>query len=177
MPLASRAVPDLEQPDAQAKAVERRKLRPFRIAVYAVYLVFTLTFVGLVARSIWLDLYGKGPVKGLRVEHPSPEACVEELERLFGKLASRSAFPTTPNELRDWDEFSREFEDRLDEFESKCIDDPTTRANVAVHDAIKQTAGQLERWRQHLSRCGEEGEDERSELVRSIAALRVAARQ
>lgn len=175
MPLASRAVADLEQDKAQARDEERRRLRPFRVSVYAVYLAFTLTFVALVGRSIWLDLYGKGPVKGLRVEHPTPEACVEELERLFGKLASRSAFPTTANELRDWDEFSREFEDRLDEFESKCVDDPASKADVAVHDAIQETAAQLERWRQHLSRCGEEGEEERRELVRSIASLREAA--
>ena len=184
MPLASRAVSDTgnETPSADGESsrrreTERRALRPFRIAVYALYLAFAVTFIALVARSVWLDLYGDGPVRGLRTEHPSVEACVDELERLFGKLASRSAFPTTPTELRDWDEFSRDFEDRLDLLQSKCVTDEASPAEAPVRAAIKETADHLESWRQHLSRCGEEGEEERAVLVNSIADLRRAAKR
>ena len=163
--------------ESTRRETERRALRPFRVIVYALYLAFALTFISLVARSVWLDLYGSGPVRGLRTEHPSIEACVDELERLFGKLAARSAFPTTPTELRDWDEFSREFEDRLGILQSKCVTEPDTPEEAPLRAAIKESAEHLESWRQHLSRCGEEGEEERTVLVKSLADIRRAAKR
>lgn len=163
--------------DESQSAAERRKLRPFRVLMYSLYLVFVGVFVALVVRSVWLDLYGKGPVPGLRVEHAELEHCLDELERLYGKLAGRLAFPTSVTERRDWDTFTREFEDRLDEFQQKCVNDAATPDEVPVRMAISHTASQLENWRQHLSRCGEEGESERVALAKSIADLREVARR
>lgn len=159
------------------KEVERRKFRPFRVTLYALFLVFTAVFVSLIARSIYLDLFSKGPTTQMRVEHPTVQNCVDELERLFKKLSTRSAFPASAGEAGDWERFSREFEDALDEFQSKCVNDPASESEVDVRIAISQTAGQLENLRQHLSRCGEEGEKERAALVKSIAALREAVAQ
>lgn len=171
-------MPDLkDERDDSQKATERRKLRPFRLLMYSLYLAFVGVFVALLIRSVWLDLYGKGPVPGLRVEHPELEHCLDELERLYGKLAGRLAFPTSVTERRDWDTFTREFEDRLDEFQRKCVNDPVSPEEIPVRLAISHTASQLENWRQHLSRCGEEGESERVALVRSIAELREVSRR
>lgn len=158
-------------------AAERRKLRPFRVTLYTLYLVFTAIFVILVSRSVWMDLYGKNPDTRLRAENPEVESCVDELERLFKKLSTRSAFPASTSEHDDWERFSREFEDRLDEFQRKCVREPASAEEIPVRVAISQTAIQLENWRQHLSRCGEEGENERAALVRAIAELREAAQR
>lgn len=178
---------DLEKPTAEQNQAtenerahlqaERRKLRPFRVFFYTLYLIFTAVFVTLIARSIWVDLFAKDPVTQLRVEHPEVESCVDELERLFKKLSTRSAFPAATSEPGDWERFSREFEDRLDEFQRKCVNEPASESEIVVRSAIARTANQLENWRQHLSRCGEEGEKERAALVRSIADLREAAKR
>jgi len=151
--------------------------------MYAIFLVFTLAFIGLVARSVWLDLYGKETSKGLQAEHPTVQACLDELDRLSAKLESRLSMPMTPRAPRDaerfrndWDSFTREFEDRLHVIESRCIDGvPADNANVRA--AMAASAERLDSLRTHLARCGEEGEQEREAARDALASLREAVSQ
>lgn len=158
----------------RSRAVAGRppEYRPYRVALYAIFLAFTLTFIGLVIRSVWMDLFLRDPVTGLVGASPSPTACIAELETLYRKLDSRLNLPITPAAERDWDTFSREFEDRLNQIEARCVNQSyetqRTDVTVAIHDAAEK----LDALRLHLSRCGEEGERERLVVVQALEALR-----
>lgn len=152
---------------------EHRALRPYRVFVYVLGFSFTVLFIVLIGRSVWLDLYGRGPTKGLRAEAPSINACVDELEALFTKLNARAAMQPGVTSEKDWDTFTREFEDRLGLVQSRCVDE-SVGGDEGVRTALRDAADKLDSWRQHMSRCGEDGESERKVLADAIARLRAA---
>jgi uncharacterized coiled-coil protein SlyX len=153
-----------------------REFRPYRIAMYALFLVFTGTFIALVTRSVWVDLYGRGPVAGLAGSRPNATSCVDELEALFRKLDARSGLPLNTRAEKDWATFTREFEDRLEALQSRCVEGGQIDATPEVRTAIAESAQHLEAMRLHLSRCGEKGDEVRSVLTGSIAELRTAVK-
>jgi len=139
--------------------------------MYVIFLAFTAAFIGLVARSVWRDVYGRSTDAGVVVT-ASPKACVDELETLFHRLESRSAVKMAAREAPAWDRFNREFEDRLHTLERECA----TRDGWSpeVSDAITSIADQLETLRTHYSRCGQEGEEARTAIVGKLDAARKA---
>lgn len=152
-----------------------REFRPYRVTMYAIFAVFTFLFIGLVFRSVWTDLYDRKPARGDAMKHPSLTVCADELESLFRHLSVRTGMSTelTPEAERDWNTFSRNFEDRLTTLRSRCVDAPGNEdARLAIRDAVDR----LDSLRQHLSRCGEEGENERKLVVQSIDRLRETRR-
>lgn len=157
------------------QASDHKQLRPYRAAMYALFLAFILTFIGLVVRSVALDIYGRGSTGGLQTEHPTTTACVDELESLFRQLRARASLPMTPGETHDWAEFTRQFEDRLVRMKSRCVDAAPAGPDT-VRTAVADTAEKLDTLRVHLARCGEEGEHERKIVAEAIANLRQTLR-
>lgn len=152
---------------------EKARLRPFRVTVYALYFVFTLGFIGLVIRSVAREVYAIPEVPVTATNRPTAAACVKELDGLFGELTVRANVALTPGRRPTWDDFQRHFEHRLEELSTRCTDS-SIAASDDVRSAIKTAASQLDRLRLHMARCGEEGETEREEMARALAALRVA---
>lgn len=146
--------------------------RPYRVAMYAMFLAFTLVFIWLVIWSVWSDLYLNDPVKGVRAERPTVAVCVDELEVLFRKLAARSSAAVAPNGEKDWNDFTAEFENRFAAFEARCVDGPVDGASAEEQRRIADAAVRLDALRLHLSRCGEEGDRERAGVIAAIALLR-----
>jgi hypothetical protein len=151
--------------------------RPFRVATYIVYFAFTLTFIGLVIRSVWKDLYGRPPGAAVQSSQPAVLACADDLESLDRELESRLAQPLAPHAARNWERyesewngFTRKFEDRLRTVQNRCIDRPPIGA--AVRDAMESSVDRLDNLRQHLARCGLEGERERQSVQEALTELR-----
>lgn len=150
-----------------------REFRPYRVTLYVLAGVFTFLFIFLVARSVWIDLYGRAPIRPAATEHPTVSECARELLVLYRTLTRRSELATalTPEAERTWEEFSRRFEDQLEELRSRCSD---AQGDTETRAAILDVVDKLDTLRQHLSRCGEEGERERAVVAQAIERLRQA---
>lgn len=154
-----------------------REFRPYRVAMYTIFVAFVLLFVGLLIRSIWIDLYARDPVRG--VAEPSITACADEIESLFAQITSRSV----PEELMSprhdrWDEFARRFEDRIQLLQDRCGDiDARTDADEEAREVILETTSRLESLRMHLARCGRDGEEQLVAVAESLQTLRELRRR
>ncbi len=156
--------------------------RPYRVAIYIAYFVFTLGFIGLVTRSVWNDLYGQ-PARGAEPGRPTIAACADDLETLNRDLQTRLSAPLAPHTARasddyaaEWDAFTWSFEDRLRRVQARCIDNPPQGAETGpVRDAMAKCVDQLDALRQQLARCGLDGESDRKQVAAAIAELRLAA--
>jgi 1,2-phenylacetyl-CoA epoxidase catalytic subunit len=155
------------------------ELRPFRVVTYVTYLVFTFVFVGLITRSVWLDLYGDH--SSIQVAaRLTPAGCRAEIERLHDGLEARLNTPLTPRtehdrerSKQDWDSFARDFEDRIRRVQQQCItSDSSDPSATAASSAISETVEHLDSLRQHLARCGAEAESEREAVALALQKLR-----
>jgi hypothetical protein len=156
-------------------------LRPYRVAAYVTYFAFTLTFIGAVAVSVGTDLYGHPHVGGEASRDTSAAGCTNELEGLKGDLDQRFAIPMGPHAPRnwdgyeaDWDRFTRGFEDRLRQVENRCVTPAAGRAPSEPVAAMTLAVDRMELLRQHLARCGMEGEREREQLAEALSELQTA---
>jgi hypothetical protein len=152
------------------------------VATYITYLVFTLGFIGLVTRSVWLELYGPGPVGHVEGSRPTVAACADDVESLNRELETRLTTPLAPRSAKsaehyqtEWYEFTRTFEDRMRRVQARCIDQPPQGDTGSVREAMEACMDRLDTLRQHLSRCGLEGVHDRKSVADAIAELRVAA--
>ena len=168
------------------------EFRVYRGVLYGVFLAFTLAFITLVGRSVWLDLYGKPTVHGLQAERPTVAACAEELDALNRELDARLNMTMAPSAARDrdravaerdwdrqeadWNGFTRGFEDRLQRVRARCVDQelPDGSARTA-HDLMATAVDELDDLRQHLARCGLEGERERESVLSALSQLQSVA--
>ncbi len=159
------------------------RLRPFRIAVWAVYLTVVAVAVGLTIRSVVKNLRGphRAPAVGALPTRATLRVCVTELEALHKEQNERAW--RLGSEVGDgdavgrWRTWAREWEQRVDDLADRCrldVDGPESdeyggrrelaaarNAVLAVHRAY---AAQVNRFAQ-----------EEAELARAAAsALREA---
>jgi hypothetical protein len=152
-----------------AKAREEA-LRPYRISVYVAYgLVCALLFLQLV-RSVTADLYGK------RADNSAPQspiACLEEVERLYAELSARALQPAplgleSDALAREWDAWSRRWEDDLERVGDQCRLDSSEPGMRALAEALEG----IEELRRRLSRSGEDAAAEARRVKESLAEAR-----
>lgn len=145
-------------------------LRPYRFAVYAAYaLCCGFLFVQLL-RSVTGDLYGRRPVSEAEA---SPTACLDDVERLYAQLSARAVQPAPfgleSNDLsREWDAWSRRWEDELDRVGELCrlqSSEPARRALAEALDGIEEI-------RRRLSRSGEEAAQDARQVKEALAEAR-----
>jgi hypothetical protein len=146
-------------------------LKPYRIALYCLYgAVCAFLFVQIL-RSVIGDLYGRrSPEAPLQ----TPTACLEDVERLFGQISSRAVQPA-PGGLeggalvREWDEWSRRWEDELDRVSQRCRLDsgaePVSRALAEALDGVEEL-------RRRLARSGADAAEEARRVKEALAQAR-----
>jgi hypothetical protein len=145
-------------------------LKPYRIGVYVAYgLICTFLFVQLV-RSVTADLYGK---RSDSEPLESPTACLDDVERLYAQLSARAVAPA-PMGLgsdalaRDWDAWTRRWEDEVERVSDRCrLDspDPTMRA-------LSEALEGIEELRRRLSRSGEDAAADARRVKEALAEAR-----
>ncbi len=148
-------------------------LKPYRIAVYAVYgIVCGVLFVQLL-RSVMGDLYGRrsSPQQPPQL---SATACLEDVQRLYDQLSARAVQPA-PGGLesealaREWDQWSRRWEDEVASVSARCeLDSPADRARQSLADALDG----IEDLRRRLSRSGEDASEDARRVKDSLADAR-----
>jgi hypothetical protein len=126
-------------------------LRPFRAAMWVVYFVVVLLGMGSVAVSAWQSL--RGPARPPRVAGSLPtraalRLCLSDLENLYREQNQRAwALGTEfegPDPLATWQQWSREWEQRVDDLGDRCLldegggQDAAARAELAgARDAMR----------------------------------------
>lgn len=146
-------------------------LKSYRVFVYCAYgLVCLLLFVQLI-RSVVGDLYGRPAATAAQQSEP---ACLEDLQRLYAQLSARATEPA-PRSLesgqlaREWDTWSRRWEDEVAEVNSRCrLDSPASPASRSMADALDG----IEALRRRLSRSGEETSEEARQVKEALDAAK-----
>jgi hypothetical protein len=142
----------------------------------AVWLGLTLLFLWQITISVWRDLYGTRTTQSL----DSVAACTAKIERMTGELEARVSVVHPSTDLTkaegDWDRFARDFEDGLRQVQSRCVDEDLPGANESVRTAMRTCVERLDELRQHMARCGLEGEDQRESVASALAQLQSAAK-
>lgn len=152
-------------------------LRPFRLGVYAVFVLFCAVFGYALVGSVARDVFGQRLANG--APRPSNDmACVEDVNRLFALLAARAIQPpprdVDESAALEWDRWSRRWEDDLAEVSSRCgLDSPagTTRRHLA--DALDGLAN----LRREVDRNGIEAGNELRRVRDALAAARATLEQ
>lgn len=158
----------------------RSEFRFSRNLVMAVWLALTLLFLWQITISVWRDLYGTRTTQALD-GRPTVAACANELESMNRDLEARvSVVPRPGSDVAkaeaDWDSFARNFEDRLRRVQSRCVDEDLQGADDSTRAAIRACVENLDALRQHMARCGLEGEGQREAVASALQQLRTAAR-
>ncbi len=147
------------------------ELKPYRLSVYATYGGVCALLFFLLLRSVIGDLYGKHRAAG---PQQTPTACLEDIDRLYSQLSARAVQPA-PRGLdegglaREWDQWSRRWEDDLAAVSARCrLDEPPGAAQQQLAEAL---AG-IEELRRQLARSGEDAAEEARRVRESLAAAR-----
>ena len=131
--------------------------------------VCSVLFVQLL-RSVMGDLYGR---RRDSAAVQSPTACLEDVERLYAQISARAVQPA-PGGLeggalsREWDEWTRRWEDEMDRVSRRCSLSTGDEASQAISDALDG----IEELRRRLSRSGEETAEEARRVKESLARAR-----
>ena len=147
------------------------ELRPYRIGVYAAYgLVCAFLFLQLL-RSVTADLYGKRADSAPLQQ--SPAACLDDVERLYAQLSARALEPAPLKRgndalARDWDAWSRRWEDEVARVSDGCRLDSSDPAIRALGDALDG----IEELRRRLSRSGEDAATDARRVQDALAEAR-----
>ena len=145
------------------------------MAVYAAFMLLTAVFIGCVIRSIWVDLYATGSPAAASLA-PTFTSCVEDLNALTRRLEARTEAALSPGGLGDWGSFTAELDRALAAFQRRCLDTKPSGGSVEGLRLLSGAVDHLEALRLHLSRCGEEGEQDRQALARALEELRTSRR-
>src|SRR5438105_11898936 len=122
-------------------------------------------------RSVAGDLYGRRPPSGAQ---QSPTACLEDVERLYDELSARASQPAprgieSDGLAREWDTWSRRWEDELDRVSRRCqLDSPPDAAGQSLAEALDG----IEELRRRLSRSGEDASEDARRVKDSLARAR-----
>jgi len=144
-------------------------LKPYRVALYCLYGAVCLVLFALILRSVVGDLYGRRAPDPAR---QAPTACLEDVERLYGQISARAVQPA-PGGLeggaltREWDAWSRGWEDELDRVSQRCRLDgePGSRALGDALDGIEEI-------RRRLSRSGADAAEEARRVKDALVQAR-----
>ena len=126
------------------------RLRPFRIALWAVYLTVVGVAIGLTVRSVVKNLRGPPRPSATLPTRAAVRVCLTELEALHREQNERvwrlgSELTGGPEAVQRWQIWSREWEQRLDDLADRCRLDveesgphafPGRRELAAARDAI-----------------------------------------
>src|SRR6516225_4087539 len=101
------------------------RLRPFRIALWAVYLTVVAVAIVLTVRSVVKNLRGPPRPSVTLPTRESVRVCLGELEALHREQGERawhlgSELADGPEAMRRWQAWSREWERRLDDLTDRC---------------------------------------------------------
>jgi hypothetical protein len=101
------------------------RLRPFRIALWAVYLTVVAVALTLTIRSVVKNLRGPPRPSAALPTRAAVRVCVTELEGLNREQNERAWRLGTelaggPEALQRWQAWSREWEQRLDDLADRC---------------------------------------------------------
>ena len=115
----------------------------------------------LLLRSVVGDMYGRRPAAH-RAAEPD-RACLEDIERLYAQISARAVQPA-PGGLeggalaREWDEWTRRWEDEVDRVSHRCALGPGNDRGVAR--SLAEALDGVEELRRRLSRSGAEAAEE-----------------
>lgn len=126
------------------------RLRPFRIALWVVYLTMVAVSVFLTVRSVVMNLRGPPRPSATLPTRAAVRVCLTELEGLHREQNERawrlgSELANGPEAVQRWQAWSREWEQRLDDLADRCrldVDDrgphafPGRRELATARDAI-----------------------------------------
>lgn len=138
------------------------------------YCIFGITcafLFALLLRSVVGDLYGRRPAAEAP---PNPTACLEDVERLYAQISARAVQPA-PGGLeggalaREWDEWTRRWEDEVDRVSRRCALDP---ANDAASQSLADALDGVEELRRRLSRSGAEAAEEARRVKEALTRAR-----
>jgi hypothetical protein len=138
--------------------------------MYVAFGVICAFLFAQLLRSVMGDLYGR-PRDSAPVENPT--ACLEDVERLYAQISARAVQPA-PGGLeggalsREWDEWTRRWEDEMDRVNRRCSLSKGDEASQALSDALDG----IEELRRRLSRSGEETAEEARRVKEALARAR-----
>lgn len=144
-------------------------LKRYRIAVYLLYGLACAALFLQLFRSVIGDLYGRRAVSEAQA---TPTACLEDVERLYAQLSARALQPAPmgleSKELsREWDSWSRRWEEELDRVGRRCRLEQT-----GAQKALSRALEGIEELRRRLSRSGEDAAENAREVKESLAEAR-----
>ncbi|HEX9576451.1 MAG TPA: hypothetical protein VF993_01785 [Myxococcales bacterium] len=145
-------------------------LRPYRIGVYVAYGLFCAFLFLQLLRSVTSDLYGR---RTGNAPQETPAACLDDVERLYAQLSARALEPA-PMGLgsdalaREWDAWSRRWEDEVESVSVRCRLDSRDPAMRALGNALDG----IEELRRRLSRSGEDAAADARRVKESLAEAR-----
>jgi hypothetical protein len=127
------------------------RYRPFRIALWVVYLSVVGISIGLTIRSVVKHLRGEAHPSTTLPTRTTVRVCLSELEALNREQHERtwrigSDLASGADAVQRWTTWSHEWEQRLDDLEDRCRldvadadrDYPERRELVAARDAVEK---------------------------------------
>ena len=123
------------------------RLRPYRMALWAVYLTVVAISIAVTIRSVVKNLRGPPRPSATLPTRAAVRVCLGELEALHREQGERAfSLGTELGEgteaLRRWQSWSREWEQRLDDLTDRCRLDADAYAGraelAAARDAVRQ---------------------------------------
>ncbi len=119
------------------------RLRPFRIALWVVYLTVVAVAVGLTIRSVVKNLRGphRSSASVTLPTHAALRVCVTELEALHREQNERvwrlGSEAGDPDAVARWQAWAREWEQRVDDLADRCRlegEPPEPRAYLGLRE-------------------------------------------
>ena len=113
------------------------RLRPFRIALWAVYLTVVAVAIGLTVRSVVRNLRGPPRPSATLPTREAVRVCLAELERLHREQNERAwrlgtELADDAEAVQRWQAWSYDWEQRLDDLADRCrLDAPDERGAPA----------------------------------------------
>jgi hypothetical protein len=127
------------------------RYRPFRIALWAIYLSVVAISIGLTIRSVVRNLQGEAHPSETLPTRTTVRVCLAELEALNREQHERTwrigaDLASGADATERWAAWSKEWEQRLDDLEDRCrldvADDPRTyperKVLAAARDAVER---------------------------------------
>jgi hypothetical protein len=146
-------------------------LKPYRIAMYCAYGAFCAFLFFQLVRSVVGDLYGRRPAA---TAQQNATACLDDVERLYAQISARAVQPA-PGGLeggalaREWDAWSRRWEDELDLVSNRCR--PGSGSDAALR-ALSEALDSIEELRRRLFRSGADAAEEARRVKEALAQAR-----
>ena len=158
------------------------RLRPFRIALWVVYLTVVALAIGLTIRSVVKNLRGPPRPSATLPTRAAVRVCLTELEGLHREQNERawrlgSELAQGPEAVQRWQAWSREWEQRLEDLADRCrldVDDRGPHAFPGRRELAAARDGILRVHRGYTLQVNRFAQDEASASRAAADALRAA---